>query len=303
MTGDTGPLLRAIDESLAMIGGGGGRAVAVPDMPSLTSLLDRCRAIEARNQDAVEPLRTLHHFACTGGTVISKCLAVLPNTTVLSELDPLSMLGVNPKNPNFAPTDLVGHMRLGIRPFSDDSCAEVFLNGLRALLHQCDLEGRRLVLRDHVHSHYCHGPVRPRPTMRALVSKTRRTLSVVTVRNPMDSYLSLIRLNWRHFTPATLDQYVRRYHAFLDEFAGLPIYRYEDFVANPPDVLQAICGDLSLPFDPLAPDISDMARMTGDSGRSGGPIKPRAAKEIPPALIEEAAQSVAYKSLLSRLGY
>ena len=33
-------------------------------------------------------LRTIHHLACTGGTVISKCLAAMPDVALISEVNP-----------------------------------------------------------------------------------------------------------------------------------------------------------------------------------------------------------------------
>jgi len=39
-------------------------------------------------------IHTLHHLACTGGTVLSKCLAAMPRVALVSEVNPLNRLGV-----------------------------------------------------------------------------------------------------------------------------------------------------------------------------------------------------------------
>ncbi|MBD3828421.1 hypothetical protein, partial [Stenotrophomonas sp.] len=142
-------------------------------------------------------MRLLHHFACTGGTLIAKCLAALPNTLLLSEIDPLSRLRVNPHNPHFAPSDLILHLHYSLRGVEDEDIVAVFLGGLAALLDRCDRVGRRLVLRDHAHSQFCHGPQIPdRPTLAAIVGRLRPVRGVLTVREPMESYLSLLAENY-----------------------------------------------------------------------------------------------------------
>jgi hypothetical protein len=55
-----------------------------------SELIKSCIAM-GKGSDAFEnkqPLRIIRHFACTGGTIISKSLSVMPNTLLLSELNP-----------------------------------------------------------------------------------------------------------------------------------------------------------------------------------------------------------------------
>jgi hypothetical protein len=56
-----------------------------------------------KNWPPLEPfvVRTLHHVACSGGTLISRCLAALPDVVVLSELNPTNRHGpvFNPSHP------------------------------------------------------------------------------------------------------------------------------------------------------------------------------------------------------------
>ena len=40
--------------------------------------------------------RAIHHFACSGGTVISKCVAAMPHVALLSEVNPLNRFGADP---------------------------------------------------------------------------------------------------------------------------------------------------------------------------------------------------------------
>lgn len=64
---------------------------------------------------AVSPIRTIHHMACTGGTVFSKCLAVMPNVALLSEVNPLNRYGSA-----FEPTNPLLLLERSYRPLTTD---------------------------------------------------------------------------------------------------------------------------------------------------------------------------------------
>jgi len=302
------PLLEAISEALALIRQQG--APRLPDRlpphtPPLPSLLDQCRALQARAAaDATEPLRTLHHMACSGGTLISKCLAVMPNTLLLSEVAPLSRIGLNPAKPNFLPSDMIRQLKENHRPSPREDLIEIFLAGLTALLRQTRARGERLVLRDHAHSQFCVGPDIPDyPPLHKMVAGLAPVLSVVTLRHPLDSYLSLLNNGWEHYKPAGLEEYARRYLAFLDAHAGITMLRYEDFTEDPDTVLRQICDILQLPFSPHAINTFSVIHISGDSGRSGAVIGPRSRRTVPAALAAAAETSDSYHRLCARLGY
>ena len=169
-------------------------------------------------------LRSVHHFACTGGTLISKCIAAMPATRLLSEVDPFSDLT---HRQSFLPTDLIGLSKKSSAPLSRDGQERIFMAGLAALAAETRAEGRDLILRDHTHGHYCYGEARrARPPLQVLLGKDYRLLSLVTVRHPLDSYISLVRQKWTHFEPANLEEYARRYLLFLDDYAGTDLLRH-----------------------------------------------------------------------------
>ncbi len=247
------------------------------------------------------PVRTLHHFACTGGTLVAKCVAALPSVQLLSEVDPLSRYA--PPG-DFTPTDMVLLLRRSSQGVSDELLAELFAAQLRVLHADAARRGLHLVLRDHAHSQFCHGRlVEPRPTLRELVPAGLPLRSLVTVRHPLDSFVSLARAGWLHFEPRSVDAYCRRYHAFLDRHAGLPVLRYEDFVSAPQPAMQALCRALALDFDPRFAERFGQFRLSGDSGRSGETIAPRPSHPEAVALEAEAARSEAFRQLVQRLGY
>jgi len=159
-------------------------------------------------------------------------------------------------------------------------------------------------LRDHAHSHFCRdNEVQDRPDLRTLVSSKFPVLSLVIVRDPIDSYLSLKANDWVHFTPATFDEYCRRYLAFMQAYEGVPIIRFEDFVSNPVSEMAKICELLDLPFNPDFRDLFSVHRITGDSGRSGMSIESRPRRPVDASLASEFKASINYQNLRLALGF
>ena len=246
-------------------------------------------------------LRSVHHFACTGGTLISKCIAAMPATRLLSEVDPFSDLT---HRQSFLPTDLIGLSKKSSAPLSRDGQERIFMAGLAALAAETRAEGRDLILRDHTHGHYCYGEARrARPPLQVLLGKDYRLLSLVTVRHPLDSYISLVRQKWTHFEPANLEEYARRYLLFLDDYAGTDLLRYEDFVMDPDASMQKICTVLQLVWNPDFRTLFSGLDLSGDSGRSSGEIGLRPRRAVAQLILDEIAQSPAYDQLCARLEY
>ena len=304
---DPQPLLAAIAGALDLIRQQDMAAPSTPLPPPapLSSLLEQCRR---DHQQAVleqrTPLRTIHHLACTGGTLISKCLMAMPNTRLLSEIAPLTTILVDPTKPRFAPSDLIWHMKTGLRPCDRDDIIAVFLAALATLSEQCRRRGERLILRDHAHSQFCVGAEIPDyAPLHHMIAALAPVRGVVTVRHPLESYLSLLNNRWEHHQPSGLDEYCRRYLAFLAAHEDLPRLCYEDFVADPDTVLRQICALLDLPFNPCAVEVFSLVQISGDSGRSGSLIASRPRRAIPESLRPALAESAAYHSLCAKLGY
>jgi hypothetical protein len=269
---------------------------------SLPSLLEQCRDITATVDQVLEPIRTLHHFACTGGTLISKCVASMPNVQLLSEVAPYSRMDSSRPNA-FAPTDLIRLLRRSSQGSDEGLELEIFLRGIESIFRRCARTGARLVIREHCHSKYCVGEaVLQTPGVATSLASEYAVRSVVTVRHPLDSYLSLLERGWTNFTPALLDEYSKRYLAFLDDHEGAPRIRYEDFVADPEPVMQTICKELDLPFAPGFEDTFSVHRLSGDSGRTSATIGRRARRVIPDEVGEQ-LDAPLFLQLCERLGY
>lgn len=281
---------------------------SVPPLPitdSFPSLLDQCEAM-CRSFTGPEPIRTLHHFACSGGTLIAKSIAALPGVVLLSEIDPLSEmhLPTNLRDPKFAPTDLFGALLQSRRQINKNVIAEGFREATQAIVAGLAPRGQSLVIRDHAHSHFCTqiDPSSRQSLHEILAEGCHPVLSLVSVRHPLDSFLSLHANGWLHFAPPTLATYSQRYVEFLDRHADLEIFKYEDFVEAPESTLAKICQSMALPFHASALELFPIIRLSGDSGRKGRQIAERPRREVP---TEIGAQRSGhdYGSLCARLGY
>jgi len=244
------------------------------------------------------PLRMIHHQACTGGTLISKCLAAMPNVCLLSEVEPFSPLPVEDSAPFFAPTDLLLQAMKGGVAISEESISRAFSYSLGLLIQDARLAGQRVLIREHSHSNYFVGDeVASTPTMRRLGSVDHRVLSIVTVRDPIDSYLSLCRRQWVHFMPDTFAEYCRRTLLFLQDHNGLPLYNYEDFVLAPDRVLQDMCSQLEIPYSDVFAENFGVVELTGDSGRSSATISPRPRREVSADQLDAMQSEANYKEV------
>ncbi|MDH4541709.1 sulfotransferase [Sulfitobacter faviae] len=238
-----------------------------------------------------------------GGTLISKCLALVPNVTLLSEIDPLSQMQ-NGKSNRFHPSDFLYAARSGLRPISEQMTIRSFNAGIAELHRALGEVGRYLVLRDHAHSQFCtEADPFARPSLRAILQRVMPVQSVLTLRHPLDSFLSLDSNGWHHFKPFTLETYAKRYECFLSEYEDLPKFRYEDFVANPETELEKICTILKLPFHSGTTALLKVVELTGDSGRSSSRIAPRVRRELPEGIAQQMKSSNAYRRLCTRLDY
>lgn len=253
----------------------------------------------------VQPIRIIQHLSCTGGTLFSRCIAAMPNIVLLSEIYPLSELSFFPnKSPTFCPTDAISLARLGEAPAIDALCEKVFLEEMRAIEKHIRYYGQRLVLREHSHSNYLVGnEITGGKTISEMLKGTSRLLSILTVRHPLDSYLSVRHNGWIHFEPATFDEYCRRYLIFLSRRGDVPIFKYEDLLESPEDVLEQICCHFEIPYNQNFQNYLGIVSTTGNSDRTSNHIGKRTRRPIDSALLLEMQASSSFRELCEALNY
>jgi hypothetical protein len=250
-------------------------------------------------------VRSIHHFSCTGGTLFSKCLAALPNVVILNEVDPHSRqeFNVNKKS-NFNPTDIISLLYQSSSNFNSNLIDEIFLSDIHIIVNYMVSEGKKLVLREHSHGAYLVGnQVRRTNTIRNILKRCFEIKSIVTVRDPIDSYLSLHHNKWVHYYPKTFDEYCYRYLCFLSDNNNTDIIRYEDFLLDPQNMMKSICHILELEYSPNFINFFHRFKFSGDSGRTGRIIEPRTRRDYNDEFRKEVNGSSHYAQLIERLGY
>jgi len=250
-------------------------------------------------------IRTIHHFACTGGTLFSKCIAAMDKTMVLNEVNPFFRYSTKGKGVRFTPTDLISLGHQSGEDLDAKVVQNMFLTSLEILQEEACRTGRALVIRDHIHSQYLvREPLSFMETTLGLVKTRFSVKSLVTVRDPIDSFLSLERNGWvDQFQPSTFDEYCARYLKFLSDFKGVPIIRFEDFISHPKRVMREICEILNLSYDDSFQNHSSSFRFSGDSGRTGSEISERPRLEVSEEFLRAVSASDKYIELANLNGY
>jgi hypothetical protein len=273
------------------------------DFSQARSLLDKCDNVNQQYNESKPVIRIIHHFACSGGTLISKCLSAMPNVFLLSEVHPHSDLQRNTDKPQYSPSDVARLTMYAGIPEQKELAKIIFLDSINKVYRHIQDLGGTLVLREHSHSDYCVGEEFSHNTVAELLSKHFSVNSVVTLRNPVDSYLALLANGWAHFKPSSFNEYCRRVIAFLKPFSQDQVVSYESFVQRPEQTLERMCSILEVQFDSNFEDIYDIFSVTGDSGRVGNKIKPRARRECSEQFLLEVKQSEYFRILKERFGY
>lgn len=269
----------------------------------VSSLLEQCERIVLQNK--VKPkLRIIHHLACSGGTLISKCIAALPNVYLISEAHPHSKLHMQTQKAQYRPTDIISLSRYANVPDSEKLAEQVFLSDIQILRNHVDDKGGVIVLRDHSHVDFCvSDEFVDKPSLMKLLSAQFEIIPIVTVRHPIDSYLSLLNNGWVHFEPKTFDEYCRRYLAFISHFKSTQIMKYETFVKRPVSEMKRLSSKLDLPFTDSFMETFPAFTVTGDSGRGGEQIAVRERRPVSEDLIDEINKSKYFAQLIKKLKY
>lgn len=270
-------------------------------MVDTESLLSRCTHICDKHKQKKPVIRIVHHLACSGGTLVSKCISAMPNVYLLSELHPSTSLDIDLNNPVYKPTDLISLSKYSGIPNQNELTEKLFLNGIKVIHQHVDERGGILVLRDHTHADYCTNvPIPQKSTLLSLLEQDFDVKSVLTIRDPIDAYASLVKNNWVHFEPATFDEYCRRVLLLVNSFDMENIFSYQKLTESPLHEMKKLCEALDIPFDDSFEDTFGIFAVTGDSGRSSNVIGQRR-RMLENDMIDEFKQSENYIMLINAL--
>ena len=228
-----------------------------------------------RKIGGIKPRRivTLHHLACSGGTIMTKCLATMPQAMVLSEIHPESVA-----QPAFDP---LAQLRSGYRGELREVHQDLLLGQFRreiVVAHTIAQSlGKVLVLRDHAHADFAWRRTRQSALVEALSDEFEIT-PILTMRNPQEAWISMQREDW---FSGSVDEFCQAQIALIEAFEDAPLFHYEDFVEAPDKIVRAMCETAGIAFaEGFEQRLDQIDHLTGDSGRKGSKIEPRPAKSL-----------------------
>lgn len=256
-------------------------------------------------------IHVVHTLGGCGGTVLSRCIAVLPGVALLSEINPASVKLFSHFDPLYQDKNWL-HL---LGPADTERFSQMDLGNVEAFRELVDVfhvraseAGRHLVLRDYnfvdfVGVPYTTDPPR-RLTLYAALPAGVPTRAAAFIRHPVDQWSSLCKYEIVRVV-LTPSAFCEAYAAFLEELGSIPVYKYEDFVEHPETQLRAICGSLALPFDPSFTErFHTFDYVTGDFTRhQEESISPPCRRKLSPKELDEFRSSAAFRRILRATGY
>ncbi|MHC4976191.1 MAG: hypothetical protein ACYTF7_06255 [Planctomycetota bacterium] len=239
-----------------------------------------------------QPIRYLHHMACSGGSIIARCLAAMPGVALLSEVHP--DMGMR------ARASALKQAQLAYSLLSEDEIHEHFVRQIETIHANASAQSLHLVIRDHLHADLI-APGHFRHLTWECLDKLAPSLRCASVRHPIDVWLGLQHNNWLEWT---IPQYCARLVHVARSAAQTGFIRYEDFTLDPSDAMERLCARLEISFDPeFLSNVESVAHITGASGRQRLPIEPRPRRECSNETLTTFNACPAYHETLDILGY
>lgn len=270
-------------------------------------------------------VRLLHMMARSGGTIIAKCIGVMPRVVMLSEVHPavpgLMHTPSTKKTKNalgvlwsFDPLRQADQW-YGLLTAEDKDRIRAsrsvlpFDESVAMIERRARDRGLALVIRDWAHLDFLGEPFLPDPPGRFAAVGTLaprfRLLRAITVRHPIDQWLSMRNLPMlREEIP--LEAYLRGCRRFAEEAVKLGFTRFEDFAADPQRHVRELCSQLELEFDAgFVQRWPGYKTITGDVGgsRAQTSISPPARRAVEEPLLERFGRNEDYRATVDLLGY
>src|SRR6185312_1919191 len=120
--------------------------------------------------------------------------------------------------------------------------------------------------------------------------------------NPIDAWLSMKASQFDRYV-VSFEDYCARVLRFLDDYSDLPLWTYEEFVADPNKVIGEVCAYMDILFDETFVTHYTAKILTGDSGRKPDQISQLPRRPASEEFIEEVARSVSFSRIAERFGY
>lgn len=223
-------------------------------------------------------------FARSGGTLLNKCLGVMPRTVVLSEVNPLGGGWGARGAESYTTVKEQAKQWLGISIESDD-----FTEAVLEVYWQLEERGVRLVVRDWSFVNfvpYENNNWNPPNRLLTLetISKKWEVIPFAFIRDAIDVWISL--------GMPEIEQFSEYYLAYLNciKDKKIKVFKYEEFCTAPKKIMKNICDFTGLEFSPhFINSYKYFSKVSGDvqikEGSRG--TKQRKIKRLPRGEIPE----------------
>jgi len=226
-------------------------------------------------------------YARSGGTVLNQFLGSLPNTVMMSEVNPLPCAWSVELRLGMVKSQ--AKQWYGIELQSDD-----FTENTLELYELLQQTGRQLVIRD-----WSFGNFFPReennftPPNRLLILEVLEDKCQIVpfcfVRDVIDvwlSYSAKARVVGRHIDMESFFAHYLKYARAVHQ-KQIPVFKYEDFTRDPENVVRDICSCTGLKYSDSCRDYASYDKIIGDAhfdphsrGRRAGVVRPMPRRHI-----------------------
>lgn len=224
-------------------------------------------------------------FARSGGTVLNQCLGCLPNTLILSEVNPLGG-GSGKEEISCNTVKSQASYWYNIDLESDD-----FAESLLELEKICEKEQKSLVVRDWSFVNFtplANNNWQPSYTLLALEALQGKTKlkPFAFVRDSIDVWISRGMPDCHSF----FSSYLKYVKSIIEN--RIPVFKYEDFCKEPEEILKNICYVTGLEYENVSHRYYTFNKVNGDiqilsRGRKKHLIRPLPRKIISKEKIKE----------------
>jgi len=250
-------------------------------------------------------LRIFSNLARTGGTLVSRSLGSMENIALLSEIHPFGS--------NFSKKfNILLQARKWYQVPSDDVLGDkrYSFNEITKLIYEAlEKKGLTLIIRDWIHWDFMAVPFIEEPYYRSrLVEFLEEDFDIIQfhlVRHPVPQWFSFEKFKLLHGR-LTLEQNLERYYRYAELSRQNGFVRYEDFTAEPERIMQVICDNLQVEYDPGFIDKwSTNTKITGDDLKRTPQthIRPSKLPTVDAELYDRLHRCEYYQRSLDLLGY